>query len=137
MDTSIPGATTGTVNRLLRAEGAAIALIAAALFDQTAVSWWWFLGLFLLPDLAFAAYALGPRVGAAAYNVTHSTLGPLALASVAFVLEHWFMGAVALIWLSHVGADRALGYGLKYPTDFRDTHLGRLGARFPPGGERP
>jgi len=23
--------------------------------------------------------------------------------------------------------DRALGYGLKLPTDFRDTHLGRIG----------
>jgi hypothetical protein len=128
-DTSIPGATTGSVNRLLRAEGAGIAIIAATLFDQTAISWWWFLGLFLLPDAAFAAYALSPRIGAAAYNATHSTLGPLALASVAFVLEHWFMGGVALIWLSHVGADRALGYGLKYPTHFRDTHLGRLARR--------
>ena len=28
---------------------------------------------------------------------------------------------VALIWLAHIGADRALGYGLKYPTGFKDT----------------
>lgn len=128
------GAATGAVNRLLRLEGAAVAVIAATLFGQTAVSWWWFLGLFLVPDIAFAAFAFGPRVGAAAYNATHSSLGPLALASAAFVLEHWFMGGVALIWLSHIGADRALGYGLKYPTHFRDTHLGRLGGRFAPGG---
>jgi len=28
-----------------------------------------------------------------------------------------------LIWISHIGLDRMLGYGLKYPTQFRDTHL--------------
>jgi hypothetical protein len=33
---------------------------------------------------------------------------------------------LALVWLVHVGADRALGYGLKYPTRFEDTHLQRV-----------
>jgi hypothetical protein len=33
---------------------------------------------------------------------------------------------LALIWLAHIGADRALGYGLKYPTAFKDTHLQRV-----------
>ena len=40
----------------------------------------------------------------------------------------WPVGAdVGLIWLAHVGVDRALGYGLKYGTGFGDTHLGRIG----------
>ena len=33
---------------------------------------------------------------------------------------------LALIWLAHIGADRALGYGLKYPTGFKDSHLQRV-----------
>jgi len=33
---------------------------------------------------------------------------------------------LALIWLVHIGADRLLGYGLKYPTAFKDTHLQRV-----------
>jgi hypothetical protein len=37
--------------------------------------------------------------------------------------------ALALIWLAHAGFDRALGYGLKYASGFRDTHLGRIGHR--------
>ena len=37
--------------------------------------------------------------------------------------------AGALIWIAHIGFDRALGYGLKYATGFRDTHLGRIGRR--------
>jgi hypothetical protein len=28
-----------------------------------------------------------------------------------------------LIWLAHSGFDRMLGFGLKYPTFFGDTHL--------------
>jgi hypothetical protein len=31
------------------------------------------------------------------------------------------------IWLAHIGADRALGHGLKYATAFGDTHLGYIG----------
>jgi hypothetical protein len=31
--------------------------------------------------------------------------------------------AVGTIWIVHIGADRALGYGLKYATGFGDTHL--------------
>jgi hypothetical protein len=33
----------------------------------------------------------------------------------------------AAVLLTHIGLDRTLGYGLKLPTDFRDTHLGRIG----------
>jgi hypothetical protein len=32
---------------------------------------------------------------------------------------------VAAVWAGHIGADRLLGYGLKYPTGFRDTYLGK------------
>jgi hypothetical protein len=35
--------------------------------------------------------------------------------------------ALAVILLAHIAADRALGYGLKYATGFKDTHLGRIG----------
>jgi hypothetical protein len=37
--------------------------------------------------------------------------------------------AGALIWIAHIGIDRALGYGLKYTTGFGDTHLGRIGRK--------
>jgi hypothetical protein len=32
----------------------------------------------------------------------------------------------SLIWLTHIGMDRAVGNGLKYPTGFKDTHLQRV-----------
>jgi hypothetical protein len=33
---------------------------------------------------------------------------------------------IALIWFAHIGTDRFLGYGLEYPTRFKDTHLQRV-----------
>ena len=30
------------------------------------------------------------------------------------------------IWLAHIGVDRMVGYGLKYPTSSKDTHLNRV-----------
>jgi hypothetical protein len=39
---------------------------------------------------------------------------------------------IALIWVNHIGVDRLLGYGLKYPAGFGWTHLGRMG-----GSETP
>jgi hypothetical protein len=35
--------------------------------------------------------------------------------------------SIAMIWLAHIGIDRALGYGLKYQAGFAFTHLGRIG----------
>ena len=40
--------------------------------------------------------------------------------------DYGFAVQLALIWLAHIGADRLLGYGLKYPTAFTDTHLQRV-----------
>lgn len=127
MTTVIPGATVGAPRLILRAEGAAAAVVGIWLFMQAGQSWWMFVILLFAPDIAFAAYLAGARVGAVAYNIVHSTLGPLILAAAAW----WGGSALALalagIWLTHVGMDRALGYGLKYPTAFQDTHLGRIG----------
>jgi hypothetical protein len=86
--------------------------------------------LFLAPDLSFAAYLLGPRIGAYGYNALHSTLGPLLLGAIGwwaddFILRDIFW-ATALIWIAHVGFDRMLGYGLKHTSGFKDTHLGKL-----------
>ena len=112
---------------LLRAEGGVILAVAAAVFGQTGVSWWWFGGLLLLPDLAMLGYLGGPRLGAACYNAAHTYAGPAALGALA-VANGWWLGlGIALTWTAHVGLDRLLGYGLKRPTAFGDTHLGRIG----------
>ena len=112
---------------ILRAEGAALALAAIAGFAWTGQSWWLFAALILVPDVAIAGYLAGPRIGALIYNIAHTTIWPLALAVSGAVGAMPLALAIAFIWLAHIGIDRALGYGLKEPTDFRDTHLGRIG----------
>jgi hypothetical protein len=42
----------------------------------------------------------------------------------------------ASILIAHVGMDRALGYGLKLPSAFQDTHLGRIGRKAQRGEPR-
>ncbi len=79
--------------------------------------------LFLAPDLSFAGYLAGPVGGAWVYNIVHTTVGPIALAVFGVLADTDWCVQLALIWLAHIGIDRLLGYGLKYPTDFRDTHL--------------
>jgi hypothetical protein len=120
-----PGSVTGAVRVWLRLEGLAALALAVALYARGEHSWGLFAALFLAPDLTFLAYLAGPRVGAAAYNALHSYVGPLALAGALLAAGRPL--AVALIWAAHVGVDRELGYGLKYPTGFGDTHLGRIG----------
>ncbi len=100
---------------------------AAGLYAADGHNWWLFAGLFFVPDLAFLFYLAGPRVGALAYNLSHSTSGPILLGCFGLVADAILAQMVALVWIAHVGFDRMLGYGLKYSTGFADTHLGTLG----------
>ena len=116
-----------TTRTILRAEGAALAAAAIAGFAWTGSSWWLFAALILVPDIAIAGYLAGPRLGALAYNLAHATIGPLALAVLGLAGGWRLALPVALVWLAHIGIDRALGYGLKEASGFKDTHLGRIG----------
>ncbi len=120
-------APTGWPKTLLRLEGLAVLAAATVAYAQTGQSGWLFVILFFVPDLTMAAYLAGPRAGAAAYNAAHTYVAPLALGLAGYGAGRMPVVAVALIWIAHIGFDRALGYGLKYATGFGDTHLGRIG----------
>ncbi len=79
--------------------------------------------LFLVPDLSLAGYAFSVRFGTALYNTVHTYTGPLVLAGIAIFGARPVMLLYALIWTAHIGMDRLVGFGLKYPTRFQDTHL--------------
>ena len=112
---------------LLRMEGLVLFAAGLAAFLYLKQSVWIFAGLFLVPDLSMAAYFTGPKPGAITYNIFHSTIGPLLLAIFGVISGELFTQVVSCIWLAHIGLDRALGYGLKYGSNFLDTHLGRIG----------
>lgn len=111
----------------LRAEGLALFLVATAGFLFVGEPLWLYLLLLFAPDLSMVGYLAGPAAGARVYNAAHTTVGPLALGAVAYWLGATLLLAVSLVWLAHIGADRALGYGLKHGDSFGHTHLGRTG----------
>ncbi|HLG82921.1 MAG TPA: DUF4260 domain-containing protein [Bradyrhizobium sp.] len=121
------GAVTGGVKILLRLEGLTLFAGMVLLYWIWGGSWWVFVILFLAPDLSFIAYLADPRTGAIVYNAAHSYMAPVALLTTGFATGEPLTLSLAMIWLAHIGIDRALGYGLKYQAGFGFTHLGRIG----------
>ncbi|MDF3154208.1 DUF4260 domain-containing protein [Mesorhizobium sp. XAP10] len=112
---------------VIRLEWAIVALAAVIFYGSTGISWWLFGLLILAPDLSMSGYLAGPRVGALAYNALHILIVPVLLLLGGHMWGNAAAMAVALIWIAHIAIDRALGYGLKLPTGFQDTHLGSIG----------
>src|SRR5580658_3445908 len=125
----VSGMVTAPVRNILRLEGVAAAALSALLYARTGASWWLFGALWLAPDLSMVGYLYRPCWGARIYNAIHSYLAPLTLAVTALLLRSPALLPFALIWINHIGVDRLLGYGLKYPEGFQWTHLGKLGGR--------
>jgi hypothetical protein len=113
-------------NLLLRAEGGIIFGASLLLYGELRASWALFIVLVLAPDLSILGYLSSVRLGAALYNLVHTLVAPLLLIVLSVVYNQLWLQPYGLIWTAHIGADRLLGYGLKYPTRFHDTHLHRL-----------
>lgn len=121
-------ATMRPARTILRWEGAAYLLLACVLYHHLGFGWGEFALWFLLPDVALLVYVLGnARSGMWAYNLTHSSVGAGLMGAVGLVAAQPVLWQISLIWFAHIGFDRALGYGLKFPVGFRVTHLGVIG----------
>jgi hypothetical protein len=125
--TPAAGMTLGAVRTWLRIEGLAAFGAGLVLFGLSGGNWLLVVPLLLLPDVSGIGYLAGPRVGAFTYNLAHNW----APGFIALALGLWLSAPpvqlVAAILIAHVGMDRAVGYGLKLPSSFQDTHLGRMG----------
>ena len=111
----------------LRVEGAATFAAGLAGFLFLGLPWWSFLLLLIVPDISMVGYARGPRVGAILYNVVHDLATGVAVAGVGLAIGSVPVAAAGAILVAHSGMDRLAGYGLKFPSSFQDTHLGRIG----------
>ena len=126
---AVPGAVTGTPRRWLRLEGLAAFAAGVAIFLGTGATWILLLPLLLAVDVSMAGYLAGPRVGAFAYNLAHNWGTGLLVLALGLATGAAPLVAAGGILVAHTGMDRVAGYGLKYPSAFADTHLGRLGGR--------
>ena len=111
---------------ILRLEGLAVFLGSVVLYGDQGWSGWVFAVLLFAPDLAMVGYMRDTRSGARIYNVFHFYALPLVLLIAAYLAGFAAGMQIAAIWLAHIGLDRVLGYGLKYDTAFKDTHLQRV-----------
>ncbi|MFL5725107.1 MAG: DUF4260 family protein [Chloroflexota bacterium] len=123
----VPGMTNGAVRTWLRLEGLAAFAAGLAVFGASGGNWLLVVPLLLLPDASAVGFLAGRRVGTFTYNAVHNWMPGIAVLALAAWLASPAIMLAGSILVAHVGMDRAVGYGLKLPTSFHDTHLGRMG----------
>ncbi len=116
---SIPGI-------LIKIESLALLIAALGLYIHQSGNGWGLIALILVPDLSALGYLKSVGFGSALYNSVHTYLLPAVLLALSLALNNPLILQIALIWFIHIAGDRLLGFGLKYPTEFKDTHLGRI-----------
>ncbi|WP_181347992.1 DUF4260 domain-containing protein [Thalassobacillus sp. CUG 92003] len=110
----------------LHLEGLTVFLGTLYFYSQFGSSWWLFLAFLLVPDLSMVGYAINKKMGGIIYNAGHTYVFPLVLIISSVLSNQAFLLSLSLIWLAHIGMDRTIGYGLKYPSDFKETHLQKV-----------
>ncbi len=109
---------------LLRIEEALLLTATLFAYQHLHFSWLLFAILFLTPDLFMLGYLVNARLGASNLQPRphpHPPCSPSC--SSATSSTGTYPQQLALIWTAHIALDRLLGFGLKYPTFFKDTHL--------------
>lgn len=114
------------VRFILRLEGMVVFGLSAYGYGVADGKWGWFLVLFLVPDLSMLGYLANPRLGSRIYNLVHTYVTAAVLLGVGWVVHFPTALLAGLLLTAHIGIDRSLGFGLKYPTAFKDTHLQRV-----------
>ena len=108
---------------ILKAEGLFVLITSIILYQRSGAGWWLMALLFFVPDLFMLGYVSNRRVGALVYNVGHTYTFAGAFFLLALVTKNHIWFSVGLIWMAHIGFDRMLGYGLKFSSGFKHTHL--------------
>lgn len=110
-----------------RVESAAIFFASLYLFWFLDFSLLVFALLLFVFDIFMVGYLFNSRLGAYVYNLGHSMILPPILFVIGYATDNRLLIGFSLIWFAHIGLDRGLGYGLKFTSGFKDTHLGHIG----------
>jgi len=116
----------------LRVEGLTVLALALAGYFFVDGPAWLLALLALASDISMLGYLLGPRLGSLSYNMVHTYTLPLSLSlgGAGLWADHRTAFLFSLVWVGHIGADRLLGYGLKFESGFKDTHPSKQPAPF-------
>lgn len=116
------------MRNLLKIEEAAMFVAGMVLLWQFNIPWFWLVLLFFAPDLGAIGYLAGPRIGALTYNAFHHKGIAIALYLYGSYTSQPALQIAGLIMFAHSSFDRMLGFGLKYPDSFQNSHLGPIGS---------
>jgi hypothetical protein len=111
------------VRLLLQAEGLPILAAGVIAYGQLGGPWLALLPLVFVPDISMIGFLRDARLGALTYNLGHNLVTAGALLGLGLGLSIGWLAIAGAVLVAHIGMDRMLGYGLKYPTAFKDTHL--------------
>ena len=114
------------VKNILRIEGAIFFLIALDLFSLREQSWLIFILLLFTPDISMIGYLKNKKLGSFLYNSVHNYILAIFLVILGNITPNDWMVTLGIIIFAHVSLDRTLGFGLKYPSDFKDTHIQKI-----------
>ena len=112
---------------ILKIEEAALFVTGVFMFSTLNFAWWWFPVLLLTPDLGMLGYLANQKVGAFSYNIFHHRAIAVTLLIFGYFYDWQLLLLSGVILFSHIAFDRMLGYGLKFPDSFKNTHLGTIG----------
>lgn len=117
------------MNTTIKIEEAAMFGMAIYLNSSLPFECWVFWAFFLAPDLGMLGYLVNPRIGSITYNLFHHKgIAIVCYLAGYFLIIHEFTLA-EMVLFGHSSIDRMLGYGLKYPDNFKHTHLGWIGGQ--------
>jgi hypothetical protein len=111
---------------IIKLEEVAMLALSVVLFNQLHFAWWWYLALFLAPDISMLGYLINTKIGADSYNFFHHKAVGIIIGLLGFYLQNEIYMLAGIIIFGHSSFDRILGYGLKYADSFKNTHLGSL-----------
>ncbi|WP_248928546.1 DUF4260 domain-containing protein [Paenibacillus hamazuiensis] len=111
---------------LIKLENLVVFIICIFVFYRFDFSWVLFIILIFAPDISMVGYLKGNVVGARTYNLFHTYLLSTPVLLLGLVVHMDLLTEIGLIWTAHIGIDRFLGYGVKYDSGFKDTHINRL-----------
>ncbi|HLR69101.1 MAG TPA: DUF4260 domain-containing protein [Virgibacillus sp.] len=114
------------IKLFLHLEGLFVLLISVYFYSENQFSWLLFILLLFSPDLSMLGYLVNNRTGSICYNLFHTYILAIILIMVAVISSLEWILALGLILSAHIGLNRPLGYGLKYPSEFKDTHFNRV-----------
>lgn len=115
------------MKKLIQLEEFAMLALSIVLLISFLAPWWVYVLILIAPDISMLGYVAGNTIGAVSYNLFHHKAIAIAVFLIGFIYHFYGLEVAGLILFGHSSMDRMFGYGLKYFSGFKFTHLGPIG----------